>query len=345
MQRFLTTNPSVQMISDNFDNGTYTCDILFQRGLVWDRKIKSKLINTILNGFAILPLGANLINGKYYIFDGQQRAEAVHSFLANEYKLIGLEPVIINGVEYIVNGKKFNDLPQELKNVIRSYVMTLWYGENLTDDEMQQQYINWNSGIPLTKFEMTKAYILSTREFVDLSNHKIFSEIMSEKMIQKSKNFSLVLQVYAILFFGEKSLLDTKIRKELMSKRITKAEYNIMEQCFDYYFNLIDCLSKISTKESIKAYKQISDKKTNFVTIIALINQVKSLSEDIFAEWVLYFFNPKDIMQTTISNDYNLTLAKNTSSAANVTKRYNVALDSLKKFVNQANKKEKAVNK
>jgi hypothetical protein len=82
----------------------------YQRRLRWKTKKKSLLIESFLLNIPVPPIYLFETDyNAYEVIDGQQRLDAVSSFLANDYALIGLE------YWSELNKKRFNDLPKVLQ--------------------------------------------------------------------------------------------------------------------------------------------------------------------------------------------------------------------------------------
>ncbi|WP_396615152.1 DUF262 domain-containing protein [Lysobacter soli] len=74
----------------------------YQRRLVWDRKKKSRLIESLLMNIPVPPifLFEHDLN-RYEVMDGQQRLNSIMEFYSNELKLSGLEHWgVLNGMTY-----------------------------------------------------------------------------------------------------------------------------------------------------------------------------------------------------------------------------------------------------
>jgi metal-responsive CopG/Arc/MetJ family transcriptional regulator len=78
----------------------------YQRRLVWDRRKKSRFIESLLMNVPVPPVFLFETDySRYEVMDGQQRLNAIVEFYNNEYKLIGLE-------EWgILNGRYYKELP------------------------------------------------------------------------------------------------------------------------------------------------------------------------------------------------------------------------------------------
>lgn len=83
---------------------------LYQRRLRWSNKKKSLLIESFLLNIPVPPIFLfEQDYNEYEVIDGRQRLDAVSSFLANGFALVGLE------YWSELNKKRFNDLPKVLQ--------------------------------------------------------------------------------------------------------------------------------------------------------------------------------------------------------------------------------------
>lgn len=83
----------------------------YQRRLRWDRKRKSRLIESLLMNIPIPPVflfEAEL--AKYEVMDGQQRLSTIREFFGNEFPLNGLEKWST------LNGRRYGQLPSRIQS-------------------------------------------------------------------------------------------------------------------------------------------------------------------------------------------------------------------------------------
>ncbi len=103
----------VALIKDVFSQSNYNLHPEYQRRITWDRKKRSKLIESLIINIPIPPIFLYEYDyDKYEVMDGLQRLTAIMDFYNNEYKLSGLE-------EWKeLEGKKYKDLPEKIKEGI-----------------------------------------------------------------------------------------------------------------------------------------------------------------------------------------------------------------------------------
>lgn len=82
----------------------------YQRRLRWPKKKKSKLIESLLLNIPIPPIFLYESDlARYEVMDGQQRLNAIHDYLENNFSLFGLEELSF------LNGKRYNSLPPKIR--------------------------------------------------------------------------------------------------------------------------------------------------------------------------------------------------------------------------------------
>lgn len=78
----------------------------YQRRLRWDRKKKSKLIESFIMNIPVPPVFLYEKElGKFEVMDGQQRLNAIAEFWQGDFKLVGLE------IWKALNGRNYSELP------------------------------------------------------------------------------------------------------------------------------------------------------------------------------------------------------------------------------------------
>jgi hypothetical protein len=111
--------------------------------LGWKQKI---MLTVIANGYRKIPqIHIRVIkthNGfRFELVDGQQRITSIIDFVKGKYPLPNTPEFNLgNGID--VRGKKFEDLPSNIKTQILGYrISCLWY-ENLSDEQTADLFIN-----------------------------------------------------------------------------------------------------------------------------------------------------------------------------------------------------------
>src|SRR5258708_6720433 len=117
-QRELVTSVvdyNLSTLTDLIVSGAIDLSPEYQRRYRWDESRQSKLIESFLMNVPVPPIFLNEDKyGKYSVIDGKQRLHTVSNFLRGRLKLKGLN------VFSDINGLSFDDLPGELRIVIKT---------------------------------------------------------------------------------------------------------------------------------------------------------------------------------------------------------------------------------
>ncbi|MDP2229742.1 DUF262 domain-containing protein [Methylotenera sp.] len=142
------TDPEVVSLYNKYKRGQLVLQPDFQRQYVWDAVKASKLIESAV---LLIPLPIVYLSeekdGKEYVIDGQQRLTSFFSFIdgifpdGKPFKLSGLN------VCSDLNGKKFNELNDDLQNKINSYgIHTITFLKNSSENLKFEIFERLNTG-------------------------------------------------------------------------------------------------------------------------------------------------------------------------------------------------------
>jgi hypothetical protein len=106
----------------------------FQRGEIWDRARRQRLIDTILREWYVPAV--HIIqheDGGEVVLDGQQRLAAIRDFFDDRFVVDGrIEPHSEALIE--LNGKKISQLPESIRRSVRRFILPV---VTLTDFQPQ----------------------------------------------------------------------------------------------------------------------------------------------------------------------------------------------------------------
>ena len=272
-------------------NGSITFDNAIQRGYVWDVKRKSLLIESMIIGYPIPAFYARRDENKVFdMLDGKQRSEAICGFLNGEYALTGVAE------EY--EGKYFNDLPEEVQDDIISYSLTVYYFEDITDEEVNEMFYRLNNGKPLTAIELTRVKTKSFEKIKQLAAHPIFTDALKESQINRYTNEDIVIKALIMLNVDKPSLKNDFIRPWVTETEITEEMTDKVHMVLDKIMSTHSVLE--CTGES-KAAKKLYFR-THLISFIPLATYAP---EDELAEFAAWFFTPdKGVTQSFVYNTH-----------------------------------------
>ena len=272
-------------------NGSMIFDNAVQRGYVWDIKRKSLLIESMILNYPIPAFYAKRDENKVFdMLDGKQRSEAICGFLNGEYALTGVAD------EY--EGKYFNDLPEEVQDDIISYSLTVYYFEDITDEEVNEMFYRLNNGKPLTAIELTRVKTKSFEKIKQLAAHPIFTDALKESQINRYTNEDIVIKALIMLYVDKPSLKNDFIRPWVTETEVT-------EEMAEAVLKALSCLMNVHT--FLESWgKNKAAKKLYFRThLISFIPLATYAPEDELAEFAAWFFTPdKGVTQSFVYNTH-----------------------------------------
>lgn len=336
--------PSAQEVADRVTNGTIVFDNVSQRGPVWDISRKSCLIRTILRNGDVPSANARDEdrNGVKVlsIIEGQQRFRSITEYINGEFALsLGDFNCIFcyKGKEMELEGKYFDDLPQEFQDKIRNFIFTINYYTNLSDADANEMFYFSNNGKPTASEQQMWAVVKSKEAIESIGKGSdIFQKILNDKKMNNYEYRFLVMRCIFIMH-NEKSGLEKKDLMPFFIDYDVKASeckqvmrvLKLMSDTYDEIMSRTDL-----TKTRMNKIKSKFSNKTHFVIFYAVFSTAlteKRKKKDL-ADWVIKFFDHKT--NTTISPEYNYASLQSLLKAVNVEKRLDAMTKNYKTFFN-----------
>jgi len=301
MVKRLNINWNARQLVKMCMNGSITFDNAIQRGYVWDIKRKSLLIESMIIGYPVPAFYAKRDEDKVFdMLDGKQRSEAICGYINNEYALEGVSE------EY--EGKFFNDLPEEVKDEIISYSLTVYYFEDITDEEVNEMFYRLNNGKPLTAIELTRVKTKSFDKLKELAAHPIFTEALKDSQINRYTNEDIVIKALIMLNVDKPSLKNDFIRPWITDTEITEEMAELVTAALNDLKRIHDMLLEA---ENIKAAKKLYFR-THLISFAPLVLEYDIEKLAAFAGW---FFTPaKGVTQSSVYNVHSSSGANSQSA-------------------------------
>ena len=301
---------------------------IVQRSYVWDKKRKCDLIESLIIGYPIPPIYTKRSDGKVYdVLDGKQRLMTVSSFLNDEYALSGLEPLKITDIAteeektYEISGKKFSELPEEIQEIFKTATFTVYYFDDISEEEEREMFRRINAGKPLSTKEKNIANCKELESIIEMGGHDIFEEMYTKKSYEGKSYVPLIVKMYVMLTKEiENVSFESKVFNQLMLDiSISDEEQGYMQEIFDlieYIHGTIEGSGE-AKKIAKKFYKE-----THLVSLIPFIKKAldEKYDEDIFTDWIMKFFGSED--GASISEEYNNACLSGSAKSENIQKRH-----------------------
>ena len=335
MLRRANINWNAKQLVKMMEKGTIKFDNAVQRGLVWDDKRKSLLIHSMIEGYPIPAFYAAKVDGCYDMLDGKQRSNAIAEFVKGNYVLTDLPNITLeDGDEIDISGMVFNELPEEIQDVILSYSLTVYYFEDITDDQITEMFARLNNGKPLSAIELTRVRAKSIETIRQLGRHPLFSVALSEKAINRYTNEDIVIKTWVMLN-KENPCLDTKVLRPITeTAEFTENDIKTIINVFD---TILDCYNYIiNLEEDSKVHARVAKRlitRTHLISVTPLIRDClnNGISVETFANFFMTFFNGS--RGATNYETYNAHCTSGSGHEQAVTARLDAINDAWEKFV------------
>lgn len=169
------SDPDIATLHRKIRQGRLDLQPNFQRGEVWGKAKKQRLIDSILRGWHIPPIHVIQVpnSDKQEVLDGQQRLAAIRDFLEGEYAINGnLDPVEKHLME--LDGLSWDELPDEVSGKIEDFTIRLLTISDYKPGEPGELFYRLNQPTNLTSAEQRNAYFGEARQQVkDLSERMV----------------------------------------------------------------------------------------------------------------------------------------------------------------------------
>ena len=292
---------SVKQIIKMVENGTVSMSNIIQRSFVWDVMRMSLLIHSILYGFPVPVFWANKVDGVnekgksikiYDLLDGKQRITTLCKFVKGEFALTNVPSIMFEDEMYELEGKKFEDLPEDMQETILAYSLTVKSYDNMSDDQKRELFKRLNNGKPLSTKEKNIANCLDILSVSELAYHHFFDAVLTDKAKESRKAIPLVVKMSEMLTkTADKISFESKVFNETMEKvelsDVVKANIRkTLDKALAVY-NLFG--------DDAKGAKRKFVSETNFISLVPYIWKAEEadISDQLFADFIKANFTGK----------------------------------------------------
>jgi len=321
------------------ERGDLSFDNAVQRSFVWKNTTKdnrmSMLIDSMMRGLPIPPMYCNCIyddikNKIYDFLDGKQRTTTIIKFLNDEFTLVNIPLFEEEEIDIDLNGKTYSQLPEEYQDRIKTYSLTVYYYENMEQEDAIEMFRRLNNGKSPTAIDLTRANAESINEIMKLGSHNLFNIALSEKSLSGYANEDIVIKTWILLYSDNKSFETKSVRPIMKDAIISEDQVKEMNKIFDMYVEVYNIL--LDEKE-----RKIARKLLNKINMISLMSVFKnatdnSIKERIIKNWISEFFGDEKGNGST-HEKYNEIIKGRIAVTENaVNERKNILLEDFKEF-------------
>lgn len=163
--RLLPSDPDVETIISRIETDDLNLQPDFQRGEVWTRVKKQRLVDSILRDWHVPPIHVIEITStrRQEVLDGQQRLVAIRDFYRNDFPVDGsiepIDPLIIK-----LGGLKYRDLPDDARRQFNQFTIRIFRIVDYKSSEPAELFFRLNQPTNLTSAEQRNAFFGPVRE-------------------------------------------------------------------------------------------------------------------------------------------------------------------------------------
>lgn len=261
-----TLPQGIRQLAKWYEKGTLKFDLPIQRASgQWSLLQKSLLVHSILADYPIPAL--YLVKYKdnettYQALDGKQRCTSIFEFIHGEYALHASTPnVTIEETEYELANKLFEEMSEDLKDLINGFRFTIYALENATDEEIEEAFARLNASVPLTliqkaRTEMGTDLARWTREMTQLP---FFQHAIPLTLAQARRESELEILLQSMLLMDAKD--EGYEYKAISMREVMKYCRDIREAYADERKKIILCIVEYLSDAFAEKHKFL--KKTN----------------------------------------------------------------------------------
>jgi hypothetical protein len=171
--RLEPSDPDIETIVTRIERKDLDLQPEFQRGEVWGKAKKQRLIDSILREWHIPPVHVIEIkeSRRQEVLDGQQRLAAIRDFVRGEFPVDGsIEP--LEAELSRLGGTYFRDLPDDWRRRFYQFTIRIFRIVDYLPEEPGELFFRLNQPTSLTAAEQRNAFFGPPRNNIkDLVNH------------------------------------------------------------------------------------------------------------------------------------------------------------------------------
>lgn len=295
---------SAKALVTNMKDGKINFDNAVQRNLVWDIGKKSLLIHSMIYGYAIPAMYFTRDENEVFdSLDGKQRSNAIYEYMNDEFELVENTPPVFDNSEKSENisGMLFSQLPEWAQDRIKDYILTIYYYEDMTIDEIKEFFRRLNNGKALSAVELTRVNTPCLEEFQALAKHEVIQDVVTEAGKKRFTDENIAMQIYHMATVEKPDFSTKTFREWAKGVAVNDAVMKDIKAGLNAYKAFSDSLTTDDKK-----IKKVIRTRTHFVSsaYYCYLALRKNKTQDEINQTLKAFFSGSP----TSSDDYNKTI-------------------------------------
>lgn len=237
---------TVQALCKQIDKGTISFKHDLQRPEdQWNNKMKSDLIDSLLRKMPVNPSYGEKKDGVISIIDGIQRLSTINNYVNDRFTLNkSCKPVIINGEEKEIAGKRFKKLDEDTQDALLNAELQVYELTDCTPVDIVEIFRRQNAGKPLSSKLLR--VVIETPEFrkliYEMIDHPFIKKITTPAQHKSGSDRDLIIQTFMLLM-SESGREFTSFRTNDINMFIAEHQVDTMK----YSGILKDALDKLDS--------------------------------------------------------------------------------------------------
>lgn len=163
--RLIAWDPDVETVVSRIEAKVLDLQPEFQRGEVWSKAKKQRLVDSILRDWHVPPLHVveNPTTKVQEVLDGQQRLASIRDFVRGEFEVDGFVTPSDPGIERL-HGLKYRDLPTDAKGQFDRFSLRVYRIVDFKSTEPAELFLRLNQPTNLTTAEQRNAFFGPVRQ-------------------------------------------------------------------------------------------------------------------------------------------------------------------------------------
>lgn len=228
----------------------------FQRGEVWGKAKKQRLIDSILRGWHIPPVHIIKVPGseKQEVLDGQQRLVAIRDFIGNKFPINGLQVPLNDSIKKL-DSLYWSDLDTDVIAKIEDFTIRILTISDYEPGEPSELFHRLNQPTNLTSAEQRNAFFGEARQQVKDMSEQMSLFGLNHELIGFSNSRMAYDDVIAkFLLTIENETMNQKITANTITSRYREStgftQIHI-ESTYKVLSTLANCLSEDNKKKKL----------------------------------------------------------------------------------------------
>lgn len=216
----------------------------------------------------------------------------------------------------------FSQLPEWAQGRIKDYSLTIYYYEDMTEQEIKEFFRRMNNGKPLTAVELTRVNTPCLPAFQELAKHTAIQYVTTEAAKKRFTDENIAMQIYHIVTEESPDFSTKSFRQWVRGVAVDDAVVDRIQRGADMYMQFVKTKGSEEDDGTNKKVLKAVKTRTNFVSCILFCTHAvdRDVSRYVVNKALKSFFSGKP----STSDDYNHTVGSGSAKPTAVKTRRDI---------------------